>query len=444
MNYQLLIEKAKEMNITSLEIYEATTKSLDVGIYESKVDDYNLSEVSGLSLRGIYQGKQGNTFTEKFDDDQIEDLLYQIITSAKIIDSTDEVLFNEKAGDYAKVETYFPALEELQTPEIIALLLELEAKVLEQDNRIKQVMGTNFSLAKREVKLINTYGLNLDQKSNYAILTTSIMVEEAGDVKTGFDYQIRFDVTDFDLDTLARKVVSEAVGMLQAKKVKSQNYNLIIQNDAMVSLLGALASSFNGDRVNKGLSKLKDKLNQKAFNDQLTIIDDPLMARQVNSVSFDDEGMATFTKTVVENGVIKTFLHNLKTAKKAGVVSTGNGFKAGYRDAVDVQPTNFYIKPYSKTKAELIAQLKNGLLITDISGLHAGMNGLTGDFSLQCSGYQVENGIQTTPVNLILIAGNLFDLLNDKIDTIGGDLYFSYSGIGAPSILFTDCSISGE
>ncbi len=444
MNYELLLKKAEEMKITSLELYESTRKSLDVGIYESKVDDYNLSEVTGLSIRGIYNGKQGNTFTEKFDNSQIDDLLYQIITSAKIIDSDDEVLFNEKAGEYQEVEMFYPGLETIKTPEIIDLLLKLESKVLNQDKRIKQVMSTNFSMAKKEVKLINSYGLDLAQKSNYAVITTSIMVEEDGDVKTGFDYQIKFAVEEFDLDKLAHKVVSEATGMLKAKKVKSQKYDLIIQNEAMVSLLGALSSSFSGDRVNKGLSKLKDKLGQKTFSSKLTIIDDPLKENQVNSSSFDDEGTACLRKTVVENGVIKTFLHNLKTAKKAGVESTGNGFKPGYREAVDVHPTNFYIQPLDKSQDELLNLLDNGLLITEIAGLHAGMNGLTGDFSLQCSGYQVENGAKTTPINLILIAGNLFTLLDEQIDEIASDLYFSYSGLGAPSILFKEVSISGE
>ena len=212
----------------------------------------------------------------------------------------------------------------------------------------------------------------------------------------------------------------------------------------MVSLLGALSSSFNGESVNKGLSILKDKLNTKIFSDKLTIIDNPLLAKGVNSTPFDDEGVQSKNKVVVEKGVVKTFLHSLKSAKKAKVAPTGNGFKAGYRSGVNVSPTNLYIQKGNVSYDELVKQLNNGVIITSFSGIHAGMNPLTMNFSLEVEGFEVKDGKVIRPLNLMLLAGNLIEMLDKNLVDIADDLYFSYNGIGACSIQFRDCKISGE
>ena len=444
MEYNKMFVKANELGIEALELYESTTKEIEVSLFEGAVDDYNSTDIKGLAIRGIYQGKEGNTFIEKFNDDLIDEILERIISSALTIENTDEVLFNEKMGDYVSCNTYHPELENINTPDIIALLEKLERTILEKDVRIKQVMSTNFAVSQTEIKIINSYGLDLQRKSNFAVLSSSLMVSENEDTKTGSDYQVRFAVDDFDIDVIATKAVDKAISMLSARTVKSGKYDVIIKNEAMVGLLGSLIPSLNGDMVNKGLSKFKESLAKQILNPDLTIIDNPVLEKGIKSAAFDDEGTPTSVKAIVENGVIKTFLHNLKTAKKAGVTSTGNGFKNGYKGEVGIKPTNFYIQQGDKSFDELLGQVEEGIVIENIQGLHAGMNTLTGDFSLQCSGHKIDSNNIVYPVNLILLSGNLFSLFSEQLVAIGDDQYFSYSGIGTCSILFTDCLISGN
>lgn len=444
MDYKLLFAKAKKINIEALELYESRSKEIEVSYFQGAVDDYNSSDLKGLAVRGIYQGREGNTFSEKFNDDSSDAILQRIVASALTIENDDRVLFNQKSGTYSTCETYYPELENIQTNDIIELLKELETKSLEIDPRIKQVMATNFAVVQNEVKIINSYGLDLQRKSNYATLVASLMVGEDDDTKTGFDYQVKFNILDFSVDQIAKTAAAKAISMLHAKSIESAKYDIIIKNEAMVGLLGSLVPSLNGDLVNKGLSKLKDSLNKKVFNQVLTIIDNPLMEKGIKSATFDDEGTPTCLKAVVEKGVIKTFLHNLKSSHKANTLATGNGFKNGYKSEVAIKPTNFYIQPGLFDFNELVGQLNSGIIIENIQGLHSGMNTLTGDFSLQCSGHKVENGQVCYPVNLILLSGNLFTLFNEQLVTVGSDQFFSYSGIGASSLLFKDCLISGK
>ena len=135
--------------------------------------------------------------------------------------------------------------------------------------------------------------------------------------------------------------------------------------------------------------------------------------------------------------------HNLKTAKKDGVKTTGNAFKGGLASPVKVNSTNLYIDKGSRSFDELIEHVQEGLYITNLEGMHAGANSITGDFSLAAQGKLIENGELSRGVKQITVAGNFFDLLKD-IEEVGADLKFGIHGTGSPSVVIKELSIAGE
>ena len=141
--------------------------------------------------------------------------------------------------------------------------------------------------------------------------------------------------------------------------------------------------------------------------------------------------------------MLKTLLYNRKTAKKDGVLSTGNGFKAGLTGSVKTATTNFYLTQGEPTQEELFRQMGNGLFITSLMGLHAGCNAVSGDFSLSAEGFRIEDGKQGRPVEQITIAGNFYKLL-EAVEEIADDLYFGSNGMGAPSVLVRNLDIAGN
>jgi len=444
MNYQLIFEKALSKNIECFEVYKATSKSTVVKVYESNLDNYTASNVTGIAFRGIYNGKVGITFMEKYDESKIDYIIDKVIENANLIQSKDRVFFNQKIEKYEILPIYNAELEKVDTTTLKNILLELETKIKQQDSRVYQIPGLTIELGSSIVEIVNTYGLSIRKASSYAIIFGQVVVKDNEEIKDGFDYQILRDLKDIDIDDLANKIVTKATDHLKPSSLKSGTYDIVVKNDAMISLLGQLAQSFNGDNVNKGISILKDKLNTKVFSDKLTIIDDPLLLDGIAAVECDDEGVKSTTKTIVDGGVIKSFLHNLKTANIAGVESTGNGFKSGYNTDVNISQTNFYIKPDVISFDNALERINNGVIITSLSGLHAGMNTLTMNFSLEAEGFTINNGKRGKPVSLIILSGNLIDLLDAKLDVICNDLKFSYTGIGSPSIVFKECKISGE
>ena len=163
----------------------------------------------------------------------------------------------------------------------------------------------------------------------------------------------------------------------------------------------------------------------------------------VTQTAFDDEGVPAARTTVVEKGVLKTLLHNRKTAKKAGCATTGNAGKPSVASPVGVSPTNFYQEPGSASLEELFETLGSGLYITDISGLHAGCNSVSGEFSLLARGFVVENGKQGRPVEQITVTGNFLEYLKG-VRAVGSDLRFGFGGIGSPSLLIESLQVAGK
>jgi PmbA protein len=210
----------------------------------------------------------------------------------------------------------------------------------------------------------------------------------------------------------------------------------------MGDLLATFAGIFSAEKVQKGFSLLKGRLGSKIAADVVTIRDDPLLAELPGSAVFDGEGVAAKNKAVVENGALKTYLHNRKTAKKDGVEPTGNGFKPSFKAAVDIAPSNFYIVAGNKSRDELIAEMGDGLIITGLEGLHSGANSVSGDFSLSAEGFLARGGKTARAVEQITIAGNFFGLLKDII-AVASDLEFK-GKISSPSVLIREISVAGQ
>ena len=163
--------------------------------------------------------------------------------------------------------------------------------------------------------------------------------------------------------------------------------------------------------------------------------------------NFDGEGVATYRKNVVENGVLKTLLYDLSTADKAGKQSTGNGLRQSYSDPVAIRPYSFYFAPGGFTLEELIAKAGNGIYVTELKGLHAGADAVGGDFSIESAGFIIENGKITKPVKSFTIAGNFFDILKNIAalsDTVEFGIPSGFTMIGSPALLLPEVSVAGK
>lgn len=441
MNVQKLIEKAKLAGIETIEVYIQKSEKESINIYGQKVDSFTIAQSGGISVRGLYHGKLGYCFLEEDSDDNIDLCIEMIKSNASAIESDDTVKIYEGSKEYPELESTH--LVFASTQDKIDFLKQIELKLQNSDKRIVQVMSTEMETQKVEVQIANSLGMNVSRTEEYCVFYSSLLASNDGDNKSAYKIKVTHDITSVNVDEYVEELKEKVVSKLNAKQVKTGKYSVILKNEAMSSLLSALTGLFNGENVYKGISLLKDKLDTPIFDEKITIIDNPLKKDGYASTPFDDEGVASTSKVIVDKGILKMFLHNQKSASMMNTVSTGNGFKSGYASSVGIRPTNFYIEPSDCSFDSLLKEMNNGLIIDELNGLHAGLNPITTDFSLQASGFVVENGEIVRPVNLITVASNFLEMMK-HVKGIADDSYDSLSGVGSPSILFEELSISGE
>ncbi|MGL5428493.1 MAG: TldD/PmbA family protein, partial [Cetobacterium sp.] len=406
-----------------------------------EVDTYSNSQNMGISFRTKVDGKMGYSYTESLEEEDILPLIERAISNGKIIENLDVIETYGEKKEYEKIDSFSASLENISVQEKIDFLLKAEKTALEMDNRIKSVNYCMMGSGKGENIIKNSKGLDLYHKGNSIYAYLAVVVQDGESIKNDAAYIVAKDFSEMDPVKLATEAVSKALKKLNSISIESKGYDIIIENDTFADLLGSMSGIFSAEAVQKGVSKFKGKLDEIVANPLVTITDNPHLKDGYGSAPFDAEGVPTRPKNLIENGVLKTYIHNLKTSKKDGVESTGNAAKGGYKGTMGISTFNLYLEKGENSFDTLLNKIQNGILITGFSGLHSGLNSISGDFSLATEGFLIENGVVTKPLNQITAAGNFFELLKN-IEFIGDDLKFNLSGVGSPSILIKNISIS--
>lgn len=436
-----LMSAAKEAGIEACEAYIVERDSFRAMVTKGEVTEFNTNATHGLGFRGLKDGKMGYASTEAFDDEAVAQLVRGVVESAELSEDTDPVFLYDGKEKVPELNLINDELAELDVETKIARVQKMEKNVKAYDSRIDKTARNMVSTNRHTIRIVNSYGMDRSFTEDMCVMYGQATAKENGHISTGFFGKggRSFDV--LDAKVIGEEVAKSAVENLGASQIPSGCYRVVINRGAMADLLQTFCGIFSAETAQKGMSLLKGRVGEKIAADCITIVDDPLLLAGLEARPFDAEGVPSKMHTVVDSGVFKTFLHNLKTAHKDGVETTGNASKAGYASAVHVSPSNFYIKAGNKSFDELLADMGEGVVITDVSGLHAGANPVSGDFSLLSKGYTVKNGKREKPIEQITVAGNFYELLKNA-RALANDLDFELGG-GSPSIDVGELSISG-
>ena len=431
------LEAAQAAGISPAEATVARSEAFSVRVRAQKLEDYKVSDRVQLTLRGRWQGRIGTASTQAMDNESLALLIQGVKESAELIEDDEQDDILPPDAQYGEVCNYSDALDAISAEDKIALAMCIDERLCAADARISPD-ATVVSTASEVFSIKNTLGLDLSHSSNLIYAYASCLAKEGEAAATGFKLLWGYALEDVSPFDVADGCVKDAVEKLGAGRLQSGARRVVIRNNAMADLLSTFSGVFSADNAQKGLSLLSGKEGTAIASPAVTLTDDPLLPWGMGSCPFDREGAATMTKNVIDGGVLRTLLHNRKTAKKAGVATTGNAAGSGR-----VAPSNLYIQPGEASLRDLLAHMENGLLLTEVSGLHAGANPVSGDFSLLARGFEVVNGEIQRAVEQFTVAGNFFALLQD-VEAVGSDLLFEGSPIGSPSVAVKKLNIAGE
>lgn len=446
MTYDRIVEIVKQttanFGITEYELYYDASSNTGCETFQQEIDSFTSGASCTMQMRVVKDGKMGVATTELVSEEEIEALIARAVENATVTENDDKPLL------YAGGAEYKPVAE---CPEINVSAAELKAFALEgakilyaADSRMSDGTACAAEVWTSEEHILNSNGLNLSRKGSGSV--SYMMAALDNGTEKQMDYKMhRSSFDEMDREAVAKEIAEAAASKFGAGAVKTGNYDIVIDRKAMTQILGTFLSSFYADSVQKGLSPLtKEKLGTEIASSKVTITDDPFFPGNNLQMNFDGEGVPTYTKNIIENGQLKLFLHNLTTALKDGVQSTGNGQRSGAK--ITTGYSNLLIQPGTLSKDDLLSMADGGVYVTEMKGFHAGADLTTGDFSIESAGFMIEEGKVGRAVKSFTVAGNFFALLKDieeldnNIDTNG----HAYRRIMSPDVLVRGMAVAGE
>lgn len=440
---EFLFARARAAGFAACEAYIVDRERFSVGVKRGELTRYDVSDSLNLGFRGLLNGRIGCASTQVLDMDAAQMLVDAALEGARLCDAEDEEALFPGSPAYPEVDGARPEIARLGASERIELVRALEAAALEADPRIDSVSACGLSTVSARTRLVNSHGLDLRFAQNLMSAHVYPIAKQGEKVATAGRGRFGASAADLQIAQMARAAALEAVDFLDARSLPSGQYPVLLRADAASELLGCFSSLFSADAAQKGLSLLRGREGEGVAAPCVQIVDDALLPGGWASRPFDDEGVASRRIEVVKDGALQTLMHNLRTARKQGVRSTASAARRSCAGPMTVAPTNFRILPGSDRPAALRARAGRAILITELSGLHAGANAVSGDFSLSARGYLIENGAIQRAVRQITVSGNFLTLLRE-IEAVGDDLDASLGSVAAPTLLIRGLALAGE
>lgn len=441
---QLVIAECAAKGIGEYELYYQAGFNTSVDTFQHSINGFTSSRNGGVCLRCIVGGRMGYASTEALNPEQAKALVEKAADNAANLEAEEQVFLGEGGQSYEPLDITPYALP--STEELIDSVLAVQEKIYAADPAVVDGSQTEGIMGSSEIAIYNSKGLDLHYANSFSGLIAVGVVSDGKEMSN--DFQIKLGKLDeIDTDDLVKKAVGGAKEKLGGDVAPTGQYPVIFNPDAMANLLSVYSSIFNSEAAQKGLSKLAGKEGEIIAADCVTLVDDPFHKENPEPINFDAEGSPTHKKRVIEAGKLNTLLYNLKTAAVAGKRTTGNASKGSYNSAVTIRPFTMYLENGSVSEEVLLKTAGSGVYITDLSGLHAGADSISGDFSLQSAGYMIEDGKKTRYVKSFTVAGNFYELLkNIRALADNGKLpnAMGMTAFGSPSVLVDGLSVAGK
>ncbi len=413
--------------------------SLSLGIRLGKQEHLERSEGADIGLRVFVGQRQAIVSSSDTSDDALQELVERAIAMARSVPE------DEFAGlaDPSQLATEFPDLEICDDEEPTTETLNDRAKRAEEAALavpgITNSEGADASWGFSRMAVTASNGFARARSGSRHSISASVLAGTGTEMERDYDFASTVYGEDLTSpEDIGRSAGEKTIRRLNARKAQTASVPVLYDPRVANSLVGHLASAINGSSVARGTTFLKDSLTEKIFTDAVTIVDDPRMRRGLRSKSFDAEGVATQRREIIKDGVLTTWILDLRSARQLALETTGHASR-GTSSPPSPSTTNLYMQAGSLSPEELMADIKNGLYISELMGM--GVNGVTGDYSRGASGFWIENGTLAYPVNEVTSAGNLTDMFAHI--TAADDLEFRY-GTNAPTLRVDGMTVAGR
>jgi PmbA protein len=430
--------------VDQAEVYHHRTRGVPIVFHSGALESIKIHEAEGLALRVVKGGRLGFSTTTDLADPR-----------GMIASAVAAAAFGDEAG------FHFPSDGARQAPAVrdeAVLKLKDEDLIERAEKAVRRLQEAapeaevNVTLGKgtETVEIANSSGLTAFEERTIIGVGIEAALAREGDIYLlAGEAQGRF-VSDIDLERIVDRLVYYLSLADRIASVPSKPLPVVFTPRGAIALLMPLLAGFNGKSVLLGTSPLKGRVGEQVVDRRVTLVDDGTVVRGPRSAGFDDEGTPTARTALLEGGVVKGFIYDLRTAARAKAHPTGNGYKTsafgggGFRSLPGVSTSNTVLSPGTETEETLVAGIQEGLLVEAVLGLGQG-NIQAGEFSNNVAiGFKIEKGKVVGRVKNTMIAGNVYDLLKDHLVALASEPEWTSGSIQTPAIVVDGVSVTSD
>ena len=438
------VEAALGAGATDAEAWCEESVTREIRVYDGAVESLSDAGGRGMGIRAFVDGRAGYSYSTDLGEDGRLALGRAAHAAAAAADSDEHAGLPREFGSTEVPGLASPEMGGWSTEQKIELALLVERTARSRDG-VSQVEDTIYADGEQRAAIANSRGFSASYEVTQAWAYASAFAGEGEDLMTGLGMGLGRHPGELDPEAIGGEAADRALALTGARQARSRRCPVVLDVFVAASFAGFIGSMASADAVQRGRSLFAGREGDEVAEPSFALVDDGRDPGGPSSAPFDGEGSATRRTPVVEGGRLAGFLHDARTARKDGRTTTANARRRSYRTPPAVGTTNLLIEPGDATLEQLIARAGDGLYVSDVAGLHSGVNPVSGTFSVGASGRAIEGGELGAPVREITIASDLVTMLRAVL-AVGSESRWVPRGgsVRAVPLLIGEMAVSGS
>ena len=428
-----------------VEVYVARGDETEIRAYDGEVESLTSATSAGIGVRVVVDHKLGFAWAGSLHESVLAETLDEARDNATFATPDDHVQLAAPDGVVAvPFDLWDEALSTIPTSQKVALALALEAQARGADPRIRQVSSADYGDTSVEVALVSTTGIRSSNRKTQGFISVGVIAGDGNASQTGGGFDTARGFDGLDPAKVTADAVGRAVRMLGATKGPSGRSVVVFDRRAASTLLSVISTALSGEAVAKGRSFFAGRIGEQVGDTGLTLVDDPTNPLAYGAASYDAEGLACRRNELIGAGLLKGFLYDTVAGSRAGVASTGSAVRGGFAGTPGPGCRALALTPGPEGFDEdgVLAAVGGGLFVQSMTGVHSGVNPISGDFSVGAEGLMIRDGKLAEPVREITVASTLQRILHSLV-AVGADVEWLPGIAAGQTLAVGDMQISG-
>ncbi len=439
------VEAATDAGAGDAEAYVSREGGREVRVHGGEVESLTAATQSGIGVRAWIGQRVGYAYGTDFSETGIAEIAARAAEAARAADEDPYAVPPQPAEIEALSGLSDPSIAEWETDRVADLALTVERTALESDPRLVGVETAVYADADEQVAIASSTGVAGEYESSSCYAYLQALAEGEGARETGLGFGLARGPRDLDPEAIGAEGAERALSMIGAGKPQSRSCPVVLDETVAASFAGLIGGALSARTVQRGRSPFADRLEAEVASAAFALHDDGRDPNGPASAPFDGEGVPRRRTALIEGGKLRSYLYDTYSANREGGSSTGSAARQGYRSLPSVSTSNLIVAAGSLSFEELLAQAGEGVFVTDVAGLHSGVNPVTGVFSVGASGRIIRDGQLAEPVREFTIAGELVEMLS-AVSAAGAEArWVPFGGsVSTPPLLVAEMAISGS